>query len=146
MNLSGTSAPSLLSLKKDSAKSHPPQISEPRENESKPTRLLLLACREIRRNQANIFDPGTSHNADGPSDQSERNIGVTPDKSHLLGALLENRLQARPQIFPAGIFLIDLHAIAGEDLDDYRFPRRRKFLAGRLRDLGLQPFRSDRRD
>src|SRR5215470_3306108 len=67
----------------------------------------LLSCLEFCRDQANLVDSGAAHNIDSARDVHEHRFVVALHKSDFFGPFLKDLLDARTQLIPAGIFLVD---------------------------------------
>ena len=65
-----------------------------------------------------MIDARAAHDIDGVSDLGELDVVVTLDEGDLVGALLENIGEARTEIVPVAIVLVDLQFSARQNLDD----------------------------
>src|SRR6266404_4052069 len=82
---------------------------------------ILLAGLELGGDQPDFIDAGAAHDIDCARDLAKQHIAIAFDKGDFLGAVLENLFDARPEIVPGGIFVIDFHLAVGQHLDHYGF-------------------------
>src|SRR5262249_9019923 len=96
----------------------------PREEDSHIQRTKLpslLSCFELGCDQADLVDSRAAHDVDGASHVHEHGFVVALHERDLLGALLEDLLNARAKLIPIGIFLIDFYFTVFGDLHDDGF-------------------------
>ncbi len=107
--------------------------------------MQLLPCLDVRRDQADVFYAGATHDINRASNICELNRIIALYEGRFFGALLEDILQARPQPIPGNFILIDQQISAGSDLNNYRRERHVfiRTLRGlcKLRYAGIQTLR-----
>src|SRR5579883_338418 len=81
----------------------------------------LLPGFELCRNQADLVNAGAAHDVDGASHVHEHHVVIALDEGHLFGAIFENLLDARAELIPIGVFVVDLELVVLIDLDDNGF-------------------------
>src|SRR5438128_11053657 len=109
----------------------------------------LLPCFELGGDQANLVDSGAAHDVNGASHVHEERFVVALDERDFLRTFLEDLLDARTQLIPTGIFLIDLDLAVFRNLDNDSliFQLDVLLLIGiRLRHEGIETLRDKRRD
>ena len=64
------------------------------------SRNELLARFDLGGDEPDVVDARAAHDIDGASDLGEFDVVVALDESHLVGALLEDVVQARTELVP----------------------------------------------
>src|ERR1700751_4212342 len=110
----------------------------------------LLARFHLGGDEPDFFDARAAHDINGASDLSEFDGVVALHERHLFGALLENIFQARTELIPGCLVLVDHHVSARGNLNDDRLRQQgRIFVSIRrrgLRNESVETVRSSRRD
>src|SRR5712675_1851852 len=129
-------------------------LSHPREqttNDSsgKQTRRILLTGLELGGDQSNFVDAGATHDVDGAGDFAKQDVAITLNEGDFLGAVLKDLFDARTEIIPTRVFIINFDLAVRQDLNDYRLIL--KFLilllvGIRLRHQGVQSLGRQRGD
>ena len=95
--------------------------SMPAQPSDKRMRLFrLLARRYFGSNETDVIDSRATHDVDGSRNLGELDIIITLHKSDLVGASLENIGEARTEIIPVALILIDHKLSAVHDLNHDR--------------------------
>src|SRR4029077_3991386 len=71
------------------------------------SRNYLLAGFQLCGDQADLVDAGAAHDVDGPGYLQKHHIAIALYESDLVGAILENILQALAEAVPGGVLLVD---------------------------------------
>src|SRR5260370_32858575 len=67
----------------------------------------LLARFDLRGYEAHVVDACAAHDVNRASDVGELHVVIALDEGHFLGALFEDVFQARPEIIPGDLVLVD---------------------------------------
>src|SRR6202040_3678218 len=74
---------------------------------SHPAKTLLTGF-ELGGNQTHLVDSGAAHDIDGAGDILKQDIVLALDEGDFLSPLLEDLFHARAELFPCGVFVVDL--------------------------------------
>src|SRR6266850_8061839 len=129
-------------------------LSHPREqttNDSsgKQTRRILLTGLELGGDQSNFVDAGATHDVNGAGDFAKQDVAITLNEGDFFGTILKDLFNARTEIIPGGVFVIDLDLAVSQHLNNHRLIL--KFLilllvGIRLRHQSIHPLRGQRGD
>src|SRR5580704_14209328 len=110
----------------------------------------LLPRFEIGSDQSNLVDAGTPHDVDRSRNIAKPHRVISFDEGDLLGALLEDIGEARPERVPSGVLIVDLQFPGIENLHDDRLLKSLRLLLlvwrRGLWHQRVQTFRRQRRD
>src|SRR5262249_46301680 len=82
---------------------------------------ILLAGLELGGDPTDFVDASSAHDVDSARDLLELNLLVALHERHLFGAFLEDLLDARTQLIPVSVLIVDLELVVFEHLDDNGF-------------------------
>src|SRR5579863_10172906 len=81
----------------------------------------LLPCFQLCGDQANTVDTRAVHDVNGARNFHEQHVVIALDEGNLLGAILEDLLNARTKTIPGGVFVVDFELAVFLNLDNDGF-------------------------
>ena len=80
-----------------------------------------MSSLEVGGNQSNLVNAGAPHDVNGPGNIGKAHVIITLNESDLLGAFLENVVEAGTQRVPVRVLVVDLQLPRIKDLHHNRF-------------------------